>query len=111
MNTGVTLLFKIKNSQEIKGVLKSLVIDTSTQDFFESVLDIAKKIEKPYDYNYLGLNDIFVVSGIAQEASLLGRTTFYELNELSKAKTIISKEFSYNDSTELKTFNCSLVYF
>lgn len=111
MNIGITLVFKEKETQVIKGILKSLVLDVDLKNIDKFVIDSAKKIEKYYNYRYLGINDIFVVSkkGI-KEASLLGRTTFYDLDSTAKSKSLVSNDFSFNDATDHNTFNCSLIY-
>ena len=110
MKIGATFLFKNNNSQKLKGVLKSVVIDAN--NMIESTKIISDKISNYYNYNYLGINDLFLVSGEAKSGELLGRTTYYELNSLEKSRSLISSnKIMLNDENISKTYNCSLVYF
>jgi len=110
MKIGVTLLFKDKNSQNLKGILKSVVIDAN--DIMESAKLIGDKISDYYKYDYLGINDLFSVSAEPQVGELLGRTTFYELDNLDKSKSLINEnELFLEDDNTSKMFNCSLIYF
>lgn len=112
MDIGVTLLFKENDRNIIKGVLKSTVIDANTETFIDAAKELGSQIAKYYDYKYLGINDLFTVSGKVENGEILGRATFYELDELDKSETLTSNNnYSFNTKTELNSFNTSLVFF
>lgn len=108
---GVTLLFKKNNSKVVSGILKSIVVTSTKIDLKNKIDNRANEIAKFYDYKFIGINDVFFVSGEIMQGEILGRTTDYDLDTLSKAKSIVSTEFSFDDSSKSKHFNCSLVYF
>lgn len=108
---GVTLLFKKNNTKVVSGILKSIVVTSTKTDLKNEIDNRANEIAKFYNYKFIGINDIFLVSGQITQGEILGRTTNYDLDTLSKAKSIISTEFSFDDSSKSKQFNCSLVYF
>lgn len=112
MKIGVTLLFKEKQINTIKGVLKSTVVDFYSNNLIESTKIISNKIKDYYNYEYLGINDLFVVSGDPERGELLGRNTYYELDSLNKAKSLLpNDDYSLDRDTVSSTFNCSIVYF
>lgn len=112
MKVGVTLLFKEKESNNVKGVLKSTVIDSDASDLHKLANNKGLEIASHYNYEYLGINDLFTVSGEVKNGEVLGRATFYDLNDIEKSKSLISNNnFAYNPETASKSFNCSLVYF
>ena len=108
---GVTLLFKKNNTKFVSGILKSIVVTSTKTDLKNEINKRANEISKFYDYEFIGVNDVFFVSGLIMQGEILGRTTDYDLDTLSKAKSIVSTEFSFDDSSKSKQFNCSLVYF
>ncbi|MFH6945240.1 hypothetical protein [Flavobacterium sp. FlaQc-50] len=110
INIGVTLLFK-KNTKVVSGILKSTVVTSTKADLKNNIDNRANEISKLYNYKFIGINDVFFVSGQMLQGEILGRTTDYDLDSFSKAKSIVSTEFSFDKSSKSKQFNCSLVYF
>lgn len=108
---GVTLLFRKNNTKVISGILKSIVVTSTKTDLKNKIDKQANEISKFYDFEFIGINDVFFVSGQIMQGEILGRTTDYDLDTLPKAKSIVYKEFSFDDSSKSKHFNCSLVYF
>ncbi|MFD1603061.1 hypothetical protein ACFSJW_06825 [Flavobacterium artemisiae] len=108
---GATLLFKKNNTKVVSGILKSIVVTATKSDLKKKIDNRANEIAKFYDYKFIGINDVFFVSGQIMQGEILGRNTNYDLNTLSKAESIVSTEFSFDDSSTSKHFNCSLVYF
>ena len=112
MKIGATLLFKDKNNQRLKGVLKSVVIDSNINDIMKSAKLIGNEVSSYYKYDYLGVNDLFSVSGEAKEGEVLGRTTFYKLNSSEESESLIMNKDLFLDKGSIsKMFNCALVYF
>ena len=107
MNVGITLVFKEKNNQLISGVLKSSVLDVKTNNFKNEVNKLGNKIAKYYDYTFLGINDVFTVSGEAKQGEILGRTSYFDYDDITKSKEL-KNEFPKN---ETGTFLSSLIYF
>ena len=107
MNIGITLVFKEKDNDLISGVLKSLVLDSKIDDFKNEVNELGNKIAKYYDYTFLGINDVFTVSGEAKQGEILGRTSYFDYDDITKAKEL-KNEFLKN---ETGTFLSSLIYF
>lgn len=111
MKIGVTLLFKDKKDKKIIGILKSAVLNINPEKLNKEVEDYAVKIEKEMDYQYIGLNDVFSVSGDAQQGEVLGRHTFYDVININDAKKLIAdKGYSYNPNISKSYFNFSSVY-
>lgn len=108
---GVSLLFKENNLKKISGVLKSLVLTVNRVNIEFEINIIASEIADFYDYKFIGINDVFYISGYLEQGAFLGRTTYYELYSKQKAKSIVSKKISFNDDSASTGFNCSLVYF
>lgn len=111
MKLGVTLLFKDKNTEGTKGVLKSTVIESASGRIMEDAQNIGGEIAEHYNYTYFGINDLFTVSDKPKVGEFLGRTTYYELDEYSKSKNLIDDDFSLDELSESNVFNCSLIYF
>lgn len=108
---GATLLFKKKDIEIISGILKSTVIVVNEKSAENEIQQKGLEIANFYNYEYIGVNDVFYVSGDVVEGEILGRTTYYDLNTLRKAKSIVSNDFSFDSDSNSQTFNCSLVYF
>lgn len=111
MKLGVTLLFKDENVENIKGVLKSTVIDSTFNNLKNSTANIGCKIANDYNYSYFGINDLFVVSGEPKTGEFLGRTTFYDLDNKIKSTSLVTSKFSTTGFSLSKTYNCSIIYF
>ena len=113
MKIGTTLLFKQNIKNKVKGFLKSIIIEeTKKNELLEKVENRGQEIASFYEYEYLGINDLFSVTGDLKPHVILGRSTFYYLDNIEKAKTLLKKEKILLDKDdELKAFNCSLVFF
>lgn len=107
MYTGVTLLFYDEKPDSILGILKSLVLETKKSELVNRANILGKKIASADNYTYLGINDIFIVSGEAKEGEILGRTSYFDYNDIDKAKQLMN-EFH---KIETGKFLCSLIYF
>jgi len=110
INIGVTLLFKKDNVKVVAGILKSIVVTSTKTDLKNKINNRANEISKFYDYKFIGINDVFFVSGEIIQGEILGRTTDYDLDTTFKAKSIVSKNFDFDITSKSKQFNCSLVY-
>lgn len=110
-NIGVTLIFKKKNVKKISGILKSIVVKSSQKNIKKEIEKKVNEISDFYNYIYLGVSDVFFVSGDIQEREILGRTTYYDLDTIKKAKSLISKELLDNEHEKEQTLNYSLIYF
>jgi len=94
MTLGITLLFKENKTQTVSGVLKSMVMELDMKDFDFEVEKSAAEISNFYDYQFVGVNDIFVVTGNVVEGEILGKTNYWELDTLKKSKSLISDKLS-----------------
>lgn len=112
MNIGITLLFKENVSSVVSGVLKSLVFQSETHDFKNKVDELGNKIASHYNYTFLGVNDVFTVSGEAKQGEILGRTSYYDFTTLKKANALKNDSFNnLTDDNQFKKLKCSLIYF
>lgn len=114
---GFTLLFSKKEEVIYKGVLKSYVLSVCDLADLKSAAKrkAEEQIDAHYqDYEYLGLEDIFLVSGLPSEGQILGRTSFYDFKSLEQARSLVLSEEDYPfDSTASNAlfYSTSLVYF
>lgn len=113
MKIGATLLFKQITKNKVKGILKSIIIsEIKKTKVLKETQDRGQEIATHYEYDYLGINDLFSVSGDIEPNAILGRTSFYDLDSLEKSKTLINKEVLWlEEKDNLIFFNCSLVFF
>ncbi|MBN1952729.1 MAG: hypothetical protein JW801_16120 [Bacteroidales bacterium] len=118
MYVGITLLYSFTERSNYFGALKSYVIDCiHVKSIIDSANNKAKEQIDRYfpSYSYLGLEDVFVVSGKAIEGEVLGRSSFYNLNVISESKELIKeiKDYSvFKNSSKLTCAFCvSVVYF
>lgn len=113
MYLGITLIFKENDKQLISGILKSSVVNVEIDNCKNEATKFGNMIADFYDYTFLGINDVFSVSGEVKKGEVLGRTTYYELDTITKAKRIVNNsvfdELNFDD--EFKKFKCSLVFF
>jgi len=111
MYIGVTLVFVDKEDKLISGILKSSVVEVERSTIERDIRKLGVEIATYYKYNFLGINDVFVVSGNVIEGEVLGRTTYYEIESNKKAQEL-KINFSNKISDDiLKMFNCSLIFF
>lgn len=113
MNLGVTLIFKEKHEELVSGVLKSSVINAEIENCKNEANKQGKMIADFYNYTFLGINDVFLVSGEVKHGEVLGRTSYYELDTITKAKKNVNNSVydGLNFDDEFKNFKCSLVFF
>ncbi|WP_343616579.1 hypothetical protein [Flavobacterium sp.] len=108
MYIGLTLIFKEKDNQTISGILKSLVFETRIENFRVKANKLGNKIAKHFHYTFLGINDVFIVSGELRQGEVIGRTTYYDIQDEKNAKKLIRK-------LDITAFNkhlkCSLIYY
>lgn len=110
MEIGVTLVFSDKTNNSISGILKSCTVNTSSMNFKQDIESHANKIAEFYSYKYLGINDVFAVSGKAKVGEVLGRITYYDIDTLPKAKKLIRKDMEFLGDSNKKV-SCSLLFF
>jgi hypothetical protein len=109
---GITLLFKKDNFKTVDVYLKSYVISIEN---FKS--NLKKIVSNELSYNsieFVGIEDLFFVSGKFKEFSVLGKTTFNEFNTFKKAKNLIRNQKSYTikeENINTKFLLLNLVYF
>lgn len=114
MDIGITLLFSVTEDNNLLGVLKSYVIECKDK---YSVIDKAfKKAEDQINLNYpnykfLGIEDVFSVSGKVGQIELMGRSTLFDIGSLTKAKELVGNEKDLDVSNESNYYCGSLVYF
>ena len=108
--TGATLLFVDRKKKQLEAVLKSYVLKSSTYDeIIEEARFVGEKQNnynsqnKEYDFEYIGIEDIFQVVGPIEEGALLGRMTLWE-QTLQDAKLLINKSEEYNFSEKQNEF-------
>lgn len=112
MYIGVTLLFLDSNSNEkVNGVLKSIVLNTDLDSLNDNANTAGVEIGNHYKYDYLGINDVFMVSGKIEPGAVLGRMTYYELDSLKKAEKFLPEFYSCNPSESLRYYNANVFYF
>lgn len=112
MKIGITILFKDnKDPLKINGILKSTVIELYGNNLKEAAQNIGNNIAEFYDFKYLGINDLFIVSGNPKAGELLGRTTYYEIDSLKEVKALLPDNYSLNRDSSSNLFNCSILYF
>ena len=117
MKVGITLLYVLEQ-EELCGALKSYVVTCSDINSLKSA--VANKVNEQSKYypthKFLGLEDVFVVSGEVAEGELLGRTTFYELKREVEATKLLKDKNTYSSNFQTvavggDSFNVSLLYF
>ncbi len=107
MYIGITLAFYEEKADSVFGILKSLVVDAKKSNVVNVANTLGNKIADYYDCNYLGINDVFFVSGEPKVGEILGRTSYYDYNVISKARKLKS-EFP---NIETGKFLSTLIYF
>jgi hypothetical protein len=112
MHIGITLIFKDEYKNE--GVLMSTVLDFNKQTIFKLSQRKGLEIGEFYGYEYLGINDLFMVAGsVRKNNQILGRNTLYEVNTIKKAirKTIPSNKLKIKKKHKnLFFYTCSLLF-
>lgn len=110
---GITLIFYQKRNDSISGFLKSYSVKRKAYDaLISNIEQIASLETKQNKVIYLGINDIYKVSGKASAGELLGRSSLYDLNTYRLAKSLIGSSLdssSFLDRNEMR--NCSLIYY
>jgi hypothetical protein len=114
---GITLLYAKKEGKIIEGQLKSYVVNAINWKQLQNALkDIVQKQTKDAEIEYLGLYDVFYVSGSFKENNILGKSCIDDLNTKRKSKSLVKKRKDYSclELKSLKPFKwllVSLVYF
>lgn len=107
---GITLVYFIIEDNVIKGVLKSLIINTSFNDFEKDIKLKSEELSKVFNLNYVGINDVFVVSGDFEENEILGRTTDYDISDFRSFKEDSIELNKTLFSDESKYYSCAVYY-
>lgn len=112
---GVTILFALKSNRTYTGYLKSYVLNVSNwSSLMRSIKEICRK---EINLTYVGIEDVFYVSGPFSESNTLGKSNLFEVNTIKGAKELLLDKTNYSyhftkpkrtDKTWLKV---SLVYF
>jgi len=114
MDIGITLLHSVTEGNKLVGVLKSYVIECKDK---HSVIDVAYKKAKDQinlnfpDYKFLGIEDIFSVTGKVAHGELMGRSTLYDIDSIDKAKELIQSENDIDVKSQANYYCGSLIYF
>jgi len=116
MKVGITLLYSILEKGRNIGVLKSYVIDCL--DKYSVIQEAEKKAKQQVDlrhpnYKFLGIEDVFTVTGEVREGELMGRTTLYDIDSVEVAKKMVMNDSDFAKKSEYSSNNfCgSLIYF
>lgn len=109
------------DKKEVTGVLKSYVLDLPKMTVGEITKSASMKAKEQIsnsfpNYQYLGIEDVYLVVGSKAEESVLGRVTYYEHSKKSLAKSLVRDKAShsfYGEAIEkkVKFYNASLAYF
>jgi hypothetical protein len=118
MNIGITLLFSSFQDGKLLGILKSYTIFCkSKKDLITVASNKANEQIKLHfpEHKYLGIEDVFTVSGKIAEGEILGRSTFYDIKSILKTKNLVKKikDFACNKSFFISPdyFCISAIYF
>jgi hypothetical protein len=111
-NAGLTLLFAEKANKGWIGYLNSYVVKANNWDeLFDEVLMIAKKEIFRKDNNlmlFLGIADVFYVSGSLKQFAILGKTYYDEYTQKVESKKLVAKKIQpFSRGWQI----CELVYF
>ncbi|MBT1688992.1 hypothetical protein [Dawidia soli] len=118
MRVGLTLLFILNEKNAKIGVLKSYSLPIRTLRTVDVMLRAKEKanleMKRNPDLSFLGINDVFTTSGTG-EGSMLGRTTYFELNKKREALTLVlpvkSYPFGSSKITNVGWFNFRSIFF
>lgn len=114
MDIGITLLYSLTEENNLLGVLKSYVIECKDK---YSVIDVAlKKAEEQVSLNYsnykfLGIEDIFSITGNVAQSKLMSRSTLYDIDSITKAKKLLRSGKDLDVNILINYYCGSLVYF
>lgn len=111
---GVTLLFFQKGKNNYTAFLKSYILKSNSWD------DLQKEVEQivlaDKKLTYLGIEDIYYVSGSFKENEVLGKSYIDEIVKIKEAKNLLLKQKEYTCNFQInkqkeKWFLFSLLYF
>ncbi len=112
---GATILFALKSGKTYTGYLKSYVLNISSwSDLMRKTKEISKK--EP-DLIYIGIEDVFYVSGPFGESNTLGKSNLFEIKTIKGARELLldkanySHHFAKSKKLDSKFFKVSLVYY
>jgi len=113
-NIGITLLFYSKRKNNYTAILKSYVV--KIKDWVDLQFEIKKIVLINKTLNYVGIEDIFHVSGLFGEKEVLGKSYIDEITKIKDAKKFLlnKKQYSCNfqeNKQRKKWFLISLIYF
>jgi hypothetical protein len=119
MNIGVTLLFSLQEDEIFYGLLKSYVIECKDKNNFHQVVTqkVSGKIKLHFsNQRFLGIEDVFSVSGKAEVGEVVGRSTLYDLQSINQAKGLVKKDSEYSflqiEDNIINPYVCvSILYF
>lgn len=120
---GITLLFASEqdSSSLVEAQLKSYVVQLADWKSLNCIAkdianDVCKKAFANENIKYLGIEDIFYVSGIFNQFEILGKSFIPECNTIKKAQELLIEEELYacnkfELSSSSKWYLVSLLYF
>jgi len=107
---GASLLFVNRKEKMLEAVIKSYILENSTyQEFIEKVKVLGEKQnrynrqKRKYDFEYIGIEDIFRVVGPIEEGALLGRMTIWD-QTLQDANALVLQPESFAFHKQLNGF-------
>ncbi|MEM6738431.1 MAG: hypothetical protein AAF620_20430 [Bacteroidota bacterium] len=116
MKVGITLLYSVLEESNLIGILKSYVIDC--QNKYSIISEAQKKAEQQIDllypnYKFLGVEDVFTVTGEVKEGELMGRSTLYDIDSIEEARKMVVNDtvFAIKAKNVINHYCGSLVYF
>jgi len=113
-NIGITLLFYSKRKSNYTSFLKSYVLEIKDWDDLQSEIKKITLLNKAL--KYVGIEDIFYVSGLFGEKEILGKSYIDEITKIKDAKKLLLKQKKYTcnfqeNNQKEKWFLFSLIYF
>jgi hypothetical protein len=98
MNVGITILYSATKEKNLLGVLKSYVVECNDK---YSVIELAHERAKEQiksihpGYKFIGIEDVFTVTGKIQEGELMGRSTLFDIESLDKARELVNDNIDF----------------
>lgn len=114
-NIGVTLLFYQKKTSNYIAFLKSYIL--KIKGWNDLQIEIKKIASRNKTLEYIGIEDVFHVSGTFGEKEILGKSYIDEVTKIKDAKKLLLKQSKYtcnfqkNKQKGSKWFLFSLIYF
>ena len=117
---GISLIFLCRKNNDLIVEKRSFVVSSKNlTEIKRKASELGEKIEKllkPSKGVYLGINDIFEITGPLREGCILGRTTFWSYKNINKALTLFKKEREYGilkglSVSQSRQFIAQMIYF